>query len=869
MRVIHQPGQPWQGSHHLGLVASLTTPGLVESESAAYDALDDLPNHNGMAGAIAPDVPGGGKTNHTPGAHDGDKSAAVNQKYDVSSSDGALADEATPGEAGEVLADALAEARGGDYSLLPSMRSLLALCARYMPIVGLELIYDAFQTAAKAHEGVKRKTGEPYIEHPIAVATLLAELALDAEGIAAALLHDTVEDTDLSVEELRAHFGDAIAMIVDGVTKFTVVEAPTPSARSQLPAHSDVILPDGSQPAAPSQSAEAPLSLAETQARRERKARQQVETFNKLFVSMLDDPRVVLLKLADRLHNLRTMAAMSPAQREVKSRETLDIFAPLAGRIGLYLYKMELEDLAFSYTQPEEYARIKAQLREEERRRAGWAQRMCERMQRELAARGLVAAVNWRMKSPYSAYRDTRQSGLDVSLLDDVIAFRVIVSTVPQCYQSMGVIHHLWPPYPDAFHDYIAAPKVNGYQSLHTAVFALDNRLAQLHIRTHEMHRASQHGVALRWLEVAATGDAEVGTSALAVKRANLWVRQIEAWRKEMQLSAKEFVDTIKGEMFEDQVFISTPKGDVLELPLGSTVLDLAYRIHTRLGDRTVGARILSNNDSGMLVTHDAPPSYTLRTGDVVRVLSDPGARPQPEWLGIVRTRYAAEKIARSLRAIARGKDYEHTPRLPDHLEVAAQDVSEDASVACKGDAQAQVDALSNSTSPFVAAPAGGLQRPSGKQAQVHLARCCYPIPGDRISGVVERGYNVTVHRTCCLIFRATLARRQARGAAHAAALPLTWEAIQQPTYLLRLAIYGQDHPGLMLEVMERITQLGLNVTYSDAIANPARNKAAIVLVIRMPLGMRRETVLRQLGNVPGVTQVARETSKGCAKGEE
>ncbi|HLY30735.1 MAG TPA: HD domain-containing protein, partial [Ktedonobacterales bacterium] len=640
-----QPGQPWQGSHHLGLVASLDA-SLGTSLEVNLAASQDGSVMDGLSsGATFPT---------------GAPSAEKNTSSDNEQL-GALLDtlDASPGE---MLAEALAESRGGDYPLLPSMRTLLALCARYMPIVGLELIYDAYQVAAKAHDGVYRKTGEPYIEHPIAVATLLAELALDAEGIAAALLHDTVEDTDLSVDTVRDHFGDTIALIVDGVTKFNVVEAPTPHPLSQLPPHSDVILPARAiQP--PQSDSSTPT---DAQARRENKARQQIETFNKLFVAMLDDPRVVLLKLADRLHNLRTMAAMSPAQREVKSHETLDIFAPLAGRIGLYLYKIELEDLAFSYIQPDDYIRISALLREEERRRAGWAHRLCLRMQRELAARGLIAAVNWRMKSPYSAYRDIRQSGLDVSQLDDVIAFRVIVSNVPQCYQSLGVIHHIWPPYPDAFHDYIAAPKVNGYQSLHTAVFALDGRLAQLHIRTHEMHRATQHGVALRWLEVAATGDAATGATALAVKRANLWVRQIEAWRNEMKLSAKEFVDTIKGEIFEDQVFVSTPKGDVFELPAGSTVLDMAYRIHTRLGDTTVGARVYSNSESGALVAHVESPAYTLRTGDVVRVLTDPNARPQQAWLSIVRTRYATEKISRSLRLLARANEQGRTPHQSD-----------------------------------------------------------------------------------------------------------------------------------------------------------------------------------------------------------
>jgi len=878
MRVTHHADSAHYGPHHRGVFVS-ADPADVDDEVVGenrHGALDGAGNGMGSGASGHGDNHDahGEQDGRTHGeravdtqdsahdATDGMDGIGATEEPDTSATDGATS--------GELLADALAEARGGAYALRPSARALLALCARYIPLGGLEVIYDAYQVASLAHEGVKRKTGEPYIEHPIAVATLLAELALDSEGVAAALLHDTVEDTPLTLDDVRAQFGENIATIVDGVTKFTVVEAPTPSSRDQLPPHSAVILPPATDrtPAPPAttpaaQTAHAAtstnhvgahangamptlLTQAEAQAKRERKARQQVETFNKLFVMMLQDPRVVLLKLADRLHNLRTMDAMSPAQREVKSRETLDVFAPLAGRIGLYLYKIELEDLAFSYLEPAAYERMRARLQGEQRRRAGWAQRMCERMERELAARGILAAVNWRMKRPYSAYRDTQQNGMDVGLLADVIAFRVIVPTASQCYQAMGIIHHLWPHYPDAFHDYVAAPKVNGYQSLHTAVFALDGRLAQLHIRTHAMHRASQHGVALRWLESAAMGDAEVGQSALAVKRANSWVRQIGAWRNEMTLSAKEFVDTFKGEMLEDQVFVFTPKGDVLELPAGSTVLDLAYKIHTRLGDHTTGARVVSNDENGLLVGRDVPISYILRNGDVVRAQTSPDARPLPGWLDIVRTRYATEKIARSLRLLERAGE------LGQARAYAYQSEPDD----LRGEPSAESEPE----------PPTPLTHPSGRIAEPHLARCCCPVPGDRIGGVVERGRRVAVHRLCCRTMRATLARRAARSAPHAQVQPVTWDEIQPITCLLRLEIYGHDHLGLMNEVSAVVAQMGLPIARSVASSNQYRNKADIVMTVAIPPTMRRETLMRRLRATPGVTQVNRETRKGCVR---
>ena len=682
----------------------------------------------------------------------------------------------------------------------PSLTALLDLCAQYMNEDDLALIRAAYQVAAAAHSGVMRRSGEPFVEHTIAVAGILAELAMDAQGIAAALLHDTVEDTKVTLDGLREQFGPTIAAIVDGVTKFDAVEAPKEGK-------------DGGD------------GVVDAQALRARKLREQAETVRKLFLAMVADPRIVLLKLADRLHNMRTMAAQIPAKREQKSRETLEIYAPLAGRIGVHVFQSELEDLAFAVLMPEEYARTNKRLREEAGKRMRWARRMRERMAHELLASGIPAAVNWRVKRPYRAYLEMRETGMDVAQIHDVIAFRVLVSAPEQCYAALGVIHQLWHPYLERIRDYIAGPKINGYRSLHTAVFALDGRLAQMHIRTHDMHIATQHGIATRWLERAEAGDRSPVTPALWMAHLPEWVGQLGRWQDELRLSASEFIEALRGEVLEDQIFVFTPKGDVRELPLGATVLDFAYQIHTDIGSHATGAIIQRNTAQGVLISREVGLDYALKTGDVVRALTSAEATPRPEWLTIVATRTARERINRALRSQQRA---------------------------------------SSGALPGEPPRPQPLRHPSGRLAQVQLARCCFPCPGDAILGIADRGSGITVHRTCCRTLRMTLDRRLARGAANAGAVPVRWDQFPPMPYRMAFGIYGQDHQGLMHEVSACVAQLGLNVYRSVAIAHQDRYKAAILLTLDMQPTTRREQVMRSLRGVRGVTQVERDQRNGC-----
>ena len=704
-----------------------------------------------------------------------------------------------------------------------SLSALLSLCARYMSPVDLDLIRQAYNVADVAHAGVVRKSGEPFIEHPLAVARILGGLAIDAPGIAAALLHDTVEDTTLTLNEVEETFGPDIAGIVDGVTKFTAVE----SLEEAAAAHSGA-------------------TIQSFDAGAQRKARQHSETVRKLFLAMNRDPRVVLLKIADRLHNLRTLDSMSPSQRETKSRETLDIFAPLAGRIGLYLIKSELEDLAFSHLEPEAFSRVQERLRDETMKRKDWANRMSMWMRRELVARGIDASVNWRVKRPYRAYREAEEHGMDIGLLYDLIAFRVLVNTKDQCYQALGAIHHLWHPHSERIRDYIATPKANGYQSFHTAVFALDGRLAQIHIRTHQMHRAAQHGVATYWLERAAQHVSRIEAPDLALAEAMPvhveevfgWVNQLASWHRELELSATDFLETVQGDLLDEQVFVFTPKGELRELPLGSTVLDLAYQIHTEIGDHATGAYVQTNTGQGLLAARDVPLEYVLQSGDVVRVITAQDAWPKVEWIDFVRTHYARERIARTLRQLRRGNKAtgQLTPR-------------------------DELDEPTAESEPEMFAP---LLHPSGKPALITLGRCCFPCPGDTIVGVAHRRQEVTVHRVCCATLQGVLARRRATGAAHAEPLRIGWQEIQPITYHAYLLIESQDHTGLMHEISRCAARMGLNVSGSMALSNRARYKAAIFLTVDVPPHIRLEYVLRRLHGLPGILHVQRDTSKGC-----
>src|SRR5437763_1788494 len=520
-----------------------------------------------------------------------------------------------------------------------TLQDLLAETSQYLTPKDMERIERAYELANRAHKGTRRRSGEAYIQHPLEVALLLADMRIDADGITAALLHDVVEDTTYSLEDLRAQFGESVTNIVDGVTRF---DALIPGAAAS-PADDEKLT---------NQNNELALAQVEEQRRqqaKEMKRRQRSETVRKMLLAMAEDPRVRVLKLADRLHHMRTLAVMNPLQQQNKARETSEIYAPLARRLGMALVQAELEDLAFSYLEPDKYTRLAREVEEERNKRQSYIDAVCRTLQEEMDRAGIHAEIQAWQKHLTSIYRKLQQSGGDVSQMHDLVSFRILVNSDLDCYLALEHIHALWRPKDGRIKDFIATPKLNGYQSLHTTVFCLDNRLAEIQIRTHDMQRTADYGIASYWYMK------ERGGSRLSYRELIAWIEQLREWQRELPQSADEFVEAGKGDIFQEQIFVFTPKGEVKDLPRGSTTLDLAYRIHTDIGDHCAGARIITNlEDSGRLITRIVPLDYELKGGEIVDIIVDENVHPSREWLSFARTTSARTKIRRYLKTYER-----------------------------------------------------------------------------------------------------------------------------------------------------------------------------------------------------------------------
>ncbi|MCI0822273.1 MAG: bifunctional (p)ppGpp synthetase/guanosine-3',5'-bis(diphosphate) 3'-pyrophosphohydrolase, partial [Chloroflexi bacterium] len=454
------------------------------------------------------------------------------------------------------------------------METLLAKAREYVPEDSLHIIEEAYKFAAKAHEGQSRRSGEPFIDHPLQTALFLAELKLDPKALAAALLHDVVEDCDVQLDEIAAKFGDEVAALVDGVTKLTKTEALAQELGESAPSESDGDLA-------------------------------KAASIRKMLVAMAEDIRVVLIKLADRLHNMRTLDAMPENRRKAIAQETLDIYAPLAHRLGIWEVKWQLEDLAFQYIDPDSYKRISKMLSSKRQEREEYIESVRASLQLDLDAAGISAEVTGRPKHIYSIHRKIQSyadKNLGVDDIHDLFALRVLVNEVQDCYAALGVVHSKWRPLPGQFDDYIANPKDNLYKSLHTSVLCVQAHPVEIQIRTQEMHRISEYGVAAHWLYK------EGRSSDVDFEEKMTWLRQILDWQREVS-GAEEFVESFKTDIFQNQVFVYTPKGDLKELPAGATPLDFAYRIHTDIGHRCIGGKV-----NGKLV----PLTYQLKNGDTV-----------------------------------------------------------------------------------------------------------------------------------------------------------------------------------------------------------------------------------------------------------
>lgn len=686
------------------------------------------------------------------------------------------------------------------------IEQLLKKCSTYLKEEDIKRIEKAYRFAEKAHAGQKRKSGEPYVNHPVAVATILADLQMDATTLVAAILHDVVEDTGVTLEEVQKEFGEIVSRLVDGVTKL--------SKRMKFKSSEE----------------------------------HQAENHRKMFVAMAQDIRVIMIKLADRLHNMRTLKYLPEEKRRRIANETLEIFAPLAHRLGISTIKWELEDIALRFLNPQQYYRIANLMRKKRAEREQYLEEIIQILRERLDKAGIKAEISGRPKHIYSIYRKMVTQHKQFNEIYDLLAVRVIVDTERDCYAVLGIIHTIWKPMPGRFKDYIAMPKPNMYQSLHTTVIGPKGEPIEVQIRTWKMHQTAEYGIAAHWAYKEGT---QVQQSTFEEKLK--WFREILEMQQETQ-DAQEFVENLKIDLFSDSVFVFTPKGDVVELPAGSVPLDFAYRIHTEVGNKCIGAKV-----NGKIV----PLDYKLKTGDIVEILTSKHSYgPSQDWLKMVKSSHARNKIRnwfkkqRREESVAKGRemienllrkhDFNASEVLTaDRLEEVAQKFNfqneEDmyAAVGYGGISAAQVvhrlveGIRPEPEQPILLPDVKKMPRPSRRPAHgvrvkgvdnmlVRLSRCCNPVPGDEIAGFVTRGRGVSVHRKDCPNLRSVEKERM---------IPVEWEGTQDLSYHVDIEVSGLDRRGLLNEVLQAVSETKTNLSAVSGKAD-RRGMASIHMTI-------------------------------------
>jgi len=714
-----------------------------------------------------------------------------------------------------------------------------------------DVIRRAYETAAEAHAEQKRHSGEPYINHCVAVASILAEMRMPSDVVAAGLLHDTVEDTKVSLEDLRLKFGDVVANLVDGVTKL-----------DSLPrvSRSDHFDEDGDRPE---------VTLTQEQLSK-RKKQIAIEAMRKTFLAMNDDVRVVLIKLADRVHNMRTLGFAKPEKQKRIAQETLDIYAPLANRLGIWQIKWELEDLSFRYVNPEKYKEIAEQISDRRSVREEQIGKIIENLSLILRQAGIKADISGRPKHIYSIYKKMMQKGKSFELVRDIRGVRLLVADVPACYSALGIIHNHWRPIPGEFDDYIAAPKDNFYQSLHTAVIYDDGKPLEVQIRTLEMHQNAEYGIAAHWRykEGASRRDPKY-------EQHILWLRSMMEWRQDVN-DAQEFVDSMKTDVFEDRVYVFTPKGDIIDLPAGSTPIDFAYHVHTDVGHHCRGARV-----DGKLVTLD----YILKTGQRVEILTSKQGGPSRDWLnsslGLVKTQRARSKIRLwfkkqdreqnlaqgrvmlerefrrlglgeiNLETLARQLEYKN----PDEMFVAlgCGDLPTNRVIGLISE-QETPDELVVSVPKAETTSTDAISVVGLRGILATTAKCCNPTPGDPIIGYITRGRGATIHRQDCPnVLRATVKERERL-------VRVSWGKPTN-TYPVPIRVTAFDRQGLMGDISNLLNGEGVNIVEVKVKVNHAQEKADtadIRLVVEVRDIAHLSRVLTRMENLANVLDVQR-----------
>ena len=730
---------------------------------------------------------------------------------------------------------------------------LIARIRKYHPSTDVSMIEKAYKLAVKAHGDQRRKSGEPYIIHPLWVAIILADLEMDKETIAAGMLHDVVEDTKFTEEDIRREFGDEVALLVDGVTKL-----------GRLSYSSD-------------------------------KLEVQAENLRKMFLAMAKDIRVIIIKLADRLHNMRTLQFMTPAKQKEKAKETMDIYAPIAQRLGISKIKTELDDLALKYSQPEVFYDLVNQINARKTEREEFVEQIVEEVSTHMKNANIKAEVNGRVKHFFSIYKKMVNQDKTVDQIYDLFAVRIIVESVKDCYAALGVIHEMYTPIPGRFKDYIAMPKPNMYQSLHTTLMSSVGQPFEIQIRTEEMHKTAEYGIAAHW-KYKESNDGKKSVEAQEEEKLS-WLRQILEWQRDMS-DNREFLNLIKGDLdlFAEDVYCFTPQGDVKNLPNGSTPIDFAYAIHSAVGNKMVGARV-----NGKLVNID----YKIQNGDRIEILTSQNSKgPSRDWLNIVKSTQAKNKINQWFKKefkesnIIRGKDMIATYCRAKSINVAniiqpkyqeivqkkygfkdwdsvlaaighgglkegqvvnrlVEEYGKDHRQAITDEVVLERVAEAAKNKVHIAKSKSGIVVKGIDDMAVRFSRCCNPVPGDEIVGFVTRGRGLSIHRTDCINMIHLSESERAR------LIPAEWETeVTEKSggqYLAEIKMYANDQQGLLMEISRIFTEGNVHVK-SMNVRTSKKGTATIEMGFIVHGREELERIVKKLQQLSGIIDIERAT---------